>query len=146
MKMLSSQSLTREGRKGIYLRIQMRLSQEARVIISEQKLKSLRTGISKTSGEVVDDIFAMVKDKSNISWKYIRESPEYKEVLANYKMVNPTTLNLSDQTINDIENLREVFNKDKDLAVKRTVYRSFIIRMVLKAYKMKTLKAQKKQP
>ena len=93
------------------MRIQMRLSKEARVVLEELKLEYLKKGEDKTSGVIVD------------------------EILADYTSVNPTTLNLSDSTITTMSHIRNHFNSILDM--KRTVYRSFIIRMVLKAYKLK---------
>ena len=117
------------------MRIQMRLSQEARVILEEKKLHQLKLGITKTSGEVIDDIFKKFNTRlSKIDWLIVKNNPKYDGILANYTMVNPTTLNLNESTITIIDEFRDFFNVE--LKMKRTVYRSFIIRIVLKAYKL----------
>lgn len=115
----------------------MRLSKEARVILQEAKLEYLRLGITKTSGEVIDEIFELFKNRIyDIDWKLVRNSPIYDDILADYTSVNPTTLNLNDSTIETLEMFRKFFNTEPELEIKRTVYRSFIIRMVLKTYKL----------
>lgn len=119
------------------MRIQMRLSKEARFILQEAKLEYLRLGITKTSGEVIDEIFEIFKYRIyDIDWKLVRNSPICDDILADYTSVNPTTLNLKDSTIETIEVFRNFFNTEPELKIKRTVYRSFIIRIVLKAYKL----------
>ena len=117
------------------MRIQMRLSKEARVVLEELKLNYLKTNIVKTSGEVVDEIFLTFKDRLNdINWNAVLAQPEFDGVLADYTSVNPTTLNLSQDTINTMETFR-IFLNEK-LQMKRTVYRSFIIRITLKAFEL----------
>lgn len=117
------------------MRIQMRLSKEARVVLEELKLNYLKTGVAKTSGEVIDEIFLTFKDILNdINWNAVLAQPEFDGVLADYTSVNPTTLNLSKDTINTIESFR-IFLNEK-FQMKRTVYRSFIIRITLKAFKL----------
>ncbi|PFG79851.1 hypothetical protein BW152_11580 [Lactococcus lactis] len=113
----------------------MRLSKEARVVLEELKLNYLKTGIAKTSGEVIDEIFLTFKDRLNdINWNAVLAQPEFDGVLADYTSVNPTTLNLSQDTINTMESFR-IFLNEK-LQMKRTVYRSFIIRITLKAFEL----------
>ncbi len=117
------------------MRIQMRLSKEARVVLEELKLNYLKTGIAKTSGEVIDEIFLTFKDRLNdINWNAVLAQPEFDGVLADYTSVNPTTLNLSQDTINTMESFR-IFLNEK-LQMKRTVYRSYIIRITLKAFEL----------
>ncbi|WP_259765164.1 hypothetical protein [Lactococcus lactis] len=117
------------------MRIQMRLSKEARVVLEELKLNYLKTGIAKTSGEVIDEIFLTFKDRLNdINWNAVLAQPEFDGVLADYTSVNPTTLNLSQDTFNTMESFR-IFLNEK-LQMKRTVYRSFIIRITLKAFEL----------
>lgn len=117
------------------MRIQMRLSKEARVVLEELKLNYLKTGVAKTSGEVIDEIFLTFKDRLNdINWNAVLAQPEFDGVLADYTSVNPTTLNLSQDTINTMESFR-IFLNEK-LQMKRTVYRSFIIRITLKAFEL----------
>ena len=117
------------------MRIQMRLSKEARVVLEELKLNYLKTNIVKTSGEVVDEIFLTFKDRLNdINWNAVLAQPEFDGVLADYTSVNTTTLNLSQDTINTMETFR-IFLNEK-LQMKRTVYRSFIIRITLKAFEL----------
>lgn len=117
------------------MRIQMRLSKEARVVLEELKLNYLKTNIVKTSGEVVDEIFLTFKDRLNdINWNAVLAQPEFDGVLADYTSVNPTTLNLSQDTINTMESFRIFLNAK--LEMRRTVYRSFIIRIVLKAFEL----------
>ncbi|MCT1226354.1 hypothetical protein EFM07_02085 [Lactococcus lactis] len=113
----------------------MRLSKEARVVLEELKLNYLKTGIAKTSGEVIDEIFLTFKDRLNdINWNAVLAQPEFDGVLADYTSVNPTTLNLSQDTFNTMESFR-IFLNEK-LQMKRTVYRSFIIRITLKAFEL----------
>lgn len=117
------------------MRIQMRLSKEARVVLEEIKLNYLKTNIVKTSGEVVDEIFLTFKDRLNdINWNAVLAQPEFDGVLADYTSVNPTTLNLSQDTINTMETFR-IFLNEK-LQMKKTVYRSYIIRITLKAFEL----------
>ncbi|MCY7023626.1 hypothetical protein ACVRY0_08555 [Streptococcus intermedius] len=117
------------------MRIQMRLSKEGRVVLEELKLEYLKNDESKTSGVIVDEIFEYFSSNfKNVNWKFVQNAPEFDEILADYTTVNPTTLNLSKETINTMYNIRDYFNGI--LGMKRTVYRSFIIRMVLKAYKL----------
>ena len=117
------------------MRIQMRLSKEGRVVLEELKLEYLKNDESKTSGVIVDEIFEYFSSNfKNVNWKFVQNAPEFDEILADYTTVNPTTLNLSEETINTMYNIRDYFNGI--LGMKRTVYRSFIIRMVLKAYKL----------
>lgn len=117
------------------MRIQMRLSYEARVVLEEIKLNYLKEGVKKTSGSILDDIFKDFKNRINeIDWDFIIHHAEYTGILADYTEVNPTTLNLSKETIEIIEVFRDFLNKK--LNMKRTVYRSYIIRVVLKAYKI----------
>lgn len=117
------------------MRIQMRLSKEGRVVLEELKLEYLKNDKSKTSGVIVDEIFEYFSSNfKNVNWKFVQNAPEFDEILADYTTVNPTTLNLSKETINTMYNIRDYFNGI--LGMKRTVYRSFIIRMVLKAYKL----------
>ena len=117
------------------MRIQMRLSKEGRVVLEELKLEYLKNDESKTSVVIVDEIFEYFSSNfKNVNWKFVQNAPEFDEILADYTTVNPTTLNLSKETINTMYNIRDYFNGI--LGMKRTVYRSFIIRMVLKAYKL----------
>lgn len=117
------------------MRIQMRLSYEARVVLEEIKLNYLKEGVKKTSGSILDDIFKDFKNRINeIDWDFIIHHAEYTGILADYTEVNPTTLNLSKETIEIIEVFRDFLNMK--LNMKRTVYRSYIIRVVLKAYKI----------
>ncbi|MCE4956953.1 hypothetical protein [Macrococcoides caseolyticum] len=117
------------------MRIQMRLSYEARVVLEEIKLNYLKEGVKKTSGSILDDIFKDFKNRVNeIDWDFIIHHAEYTGILADYTEVNPTTLNLSKETIEIIEVFRDFLNMK--LNMKRTVYRSYIIRVVLKAYKI----------
>lgn len=114
----------------------MRLSREGRVVLEELKLEYLKNDESRTSGEIVDEIFEYFKnDFYKINWGLVQSKPEYDGILADYTSVNPTTLNLSHQTIDIMNNFRDYFNQT--LNMKRTVYRSFIIRIVLKAFKLK---------
>ncbi|HEM4204341.1 TPA: hypothetical protein U1073_000541 [Streptococcus suis] len=113
----------------------MRLSKEGRVVLEELKLEYLKHGEDKTSGLILDEIFEHFKSSfKNVNWKLVQNKPEFDEILADYTSVNPTTLNLSEETINTMYEIRDHFNKVLDM--KRTVYRSFIIRMILKAYKL----------
>lgn len=117
------------------MRIQMRLSKEARIVLEEFKLEYLKTGISKTSGEIIDEIFLAFKDRlTKINWNVVLVQPDFDGVLADYTSVNPTTLNLNQDTINTMESFRIFFNEK--LQMKRTVYRSFIIRITLKAFEL----------
>ncbi|HFR3206898.1 hypothetical protein ACJBYS_08855 [Streptococcus suis] len=117
------------------MRIQMRLSKEGRIVLEELKLEYLKHGEDKTSGLILDEIFEHFKSSfKNVNWKLVQNKPEFDEILADYTSVNPTTLNLSEETINTMYEIRDHFNKVLDM--KRTVYRSFIIRMILKAYKL----------
>ena len=117
------------------MRIQMRLSKEGRVVLEELKLEYLKNNEVKTSGEIVDEIFEHFQDDiSKINWLLVQTKPEYDGILADYASVNPTTLNLSQQTISTMNDFRDFLNQA--LNMKRTVYRSFVIRMALKAFKL----------
>ena len=117
------------------MRIQMRLSKEGRVVLEELKLEYLKHGEDKTSGLILDEIFEYFKSSfKNVNWKLVQSKPEFDEILADYTSVNPTTLNLSEETINTMYEIRDHFNKVLDM--KRTVSRPFLIRMILKTYKI----------
>lgn len=117
------------------MRIQIRLSKEARIILEEEKLKRFRIGIEKTSGEIIDEIIDdFMANFKKIDWDYVRTQPKYDGIMADYTLVNPTSLNLKETTLGIIEDFRRSFNSE--LQMKRTVYRSYIIRMSLKAYKL----------
>lgn len=117
------------------MRIQMRLSKEGRIVLEELKLEYLKKGEEKTSGVILDEIFEHFKQNfQKVNWKFVQNEPEFDDILADYTSVNPTTLNLTEETINIMYEIRDHFNKV--LKMKRTVYRSFIIRMILKAYKL----------
>ncbi|HGP7985498.1 TPA: hypothetical protein ACLWYO_000112 [Streptococcus pneumoniae] len=117
------------------MRIQMRLSKEARVVLEELKLEYLKKGEDKTSGVIVDEIFKHFSSNfQKVDWKSVQSAPKFNEILADYTSVNPTTLNLSNSTISTMSYIRDHFNYILDM--KRIVYRSFIIRLVLKAYKL----------
>ena len=121
---------------GYNVRVQMRLSKEGRVVLEELKLEYLKNDEYKTSGIIVDEIFGYLKnDFYKINWGLVQSKPEYDGILADYTSVNPTTLNLANQTIDTVDEFRNYFNQA--LNMKRTVYRSFIIRIVLKAFKLK---------
>lgn len=117
------------------MRIQLRLSYEARVILEEEKLNQLKENISTTSGDIVSSILKEFKYKyENIDWNKVRSTSEYEGILADYTSINPTTLNLSDEANATIEEIRTHLNEL--IKMKRTVYRSYIIRIILKAYKL----------
>ncbi|HEM4804913.1 TPA: hypothetical protein U1090_002168, partial [Streptococcus suis] len=79
----------------------MRLSKEGRVVLEELKLEYLKHGEDKTSGLILDEIFEHFKSSfKNVNWKLVQNKPEFDEILADYTSVNPTTLNLSEETIN----------------------------------------------
>lgn len=134
VKLLGSQNLT-EG--SLSMRIQMRLSQEARIILEEEKLVNLKNGQKKTAGQIIDSIFKQFENRlTEIDWQLVQTSPNYQAILSDYTVIAPTTFNLTADTLAIIETFRDYFNQDERLQIKRTVYRSFVIRMVLKAYKM----------
>lgn len=113
----------------------MRLSREGRVVLEELKLDYLINGKTKTSGEIIDEIFESFRvEIYDIDWSLVLNNPEYDGVLADYTSVNPTTLNLNQDTINTMDEFKEFFNQK--LGMKRTVYRSFIIRIILKAFRL----------
>ncbi|CAM2863675.1 hypothetical protein [Dellaglioa algida] len=117
------------------MRIQMRLSREGRIVLEELKLDYLINGETKTSGEIIDEIFESFRvEIYDIDWSLVLNNPEYDGVLADYTSVNPTTLNLNQDTINTMDEFKEFFNQK--LGMKRTVYRSFIIRIILKAFRL----------
>ena len=106
------------------MRIQMRLSKEGRVVLEELKLEYLKNDESKTSGVIVDEIFEYFSSNfKNVNWKFVQNAPEFDEILADYTTVNPTTLNLSKETINTMYNIRDYFNGI--LGMKRTVHLLF---------------------
>lgn len=113
----------------------MRLSREGRIVLEELKLDYLINGETKTSGEIIDEIFESFRvEIYDIDWSLVLNNPEYDGVLADYTSVNPTTLNLNQDTINTMDEFKEFFNQK--LGMKRTVYRSFIIRIILKAFRL----------
>lgn len=119
------------------MRIQMRLSNEARIILEEEKLKYLKAGISKTSGQIADEIFEdFCSQIVKIDWIFVKNTSDYEGILADYTSVNPTALTLNTQTIDIIEELRLHLNNE--LSMPRTVYKSFIVRITLKAFKLKS--------
>lgn len=121
------------------MKIQLRLSNEAQIILEEEKIKLLRTeSLKTTKGEITDAIFKGLSSdiiNNKIDWKYVKECPEFDGILGNYKNINPSALNLNDSTLDLIESLRNKLNSLFEMD--RMVYRSFIIRIVLKAYKLK---------
>ncbi|MDR1568375.1 MAG: hypothetical protein LBS33_06830 [Streptococcaceae bacterium] len=115
------------------MRIQMRMSYEARVIIEEEKLNYLKRNVKVTSGEVVDNICERyASNYQRIDWVSVRNNPEYEGVLAHYTEVSPSALTLNQNTIDLLDKLIVLFNLS--FGMKRTVYRSFVVRMVLKAF------------
>lgn len=118
------------------MRIQLRLSIEARVILEEIKIEFLKNqGLNVTYGHITNTIFnEMQNDFKRIDWISVRDSKEFDAILSDYKKINPTALSLTDDTIQSITDLTKIINIQ--FGMTRTVYRSFVIRIVLKAYKM----------
>jgi hypothetical protein len=109
------------------------MSYEARVIIEEEKLNYLKRNVKVTSGEVVDNICERyASNYQRIDWVSVRNNPEYEGVLAHYTEVSPSALTLNQNTIDLLDKLIVLFNLS--FGMKRTVYRSFVVRMVLKAF------------
>lgn len=119
------------------MRVQMRLSQEARIILEEIKLSTLKNeGINLTYSEIFNRIcFELKVDYLNIDWLRVYNHTEYQGIINNYTSINPTALTLTDDSLNLISNLIPIFNEQ--LEMKRTVYKSFVVRMILKAYVLK---------
>lgn len=119
------------------MRVQMRLSNEARIILEEEKLNWLKAGIQKTWGQITDEIFEEFSSQIyKIDWLFVKNTSDYEGILADYTSVNPSALSLSSQTIEIIETLRHYLNNELNMT--RTVYKSFVIRIILKAFKLKS--------
>ena len=117
------------------MRIQLRMSYEAQVLIAEKKIEALKLGDTITSGQVIDTLASKFKNcYQQISWLYVKDEEEYADVLSKYKKINPTTLNLTDETVKFLSDFVEYLNNE--LGMNRTVYRSFALRMLLKASKL----------
>ena len=70
------------------MRIQMRLSKEARVVLEELKLEYLKKGEDKTSGVIVDEIFKHFSSNfQKVDWKSVQSAPKFNEILADYTSV-----------------------------------------------------------
>ncbi|PUZ32488.1 hypothetical protein [Staphylococcus saprophyticus] len=119
------------------MRVQMRLSQEARIILEEMKLITLKSeGINLTFSDIFNRICSELKtDYLNIDWLKVYNHTEYESIIDHYTSINPTALSLNDDSIELITNLITIFNKQ--LEMQRTVYKSFVVRMILKAYVLK---------
>ncbi|WP_133174049.1 hypothetical protein [Staphylococcus arlettae] len=115
----------------------MRLSQEARIILEEMKLITLKSeGINLTFSDIFNRICSELKtDYLNIDWLKVYNHTEYESIIDHYTSINPTALSLNDDSIELITNLITIFNKQ--LEMQRTVYKSFVVRMILKAYVLK---------
>lgn len=119
------------------MRVQMRLSNEARIILEEEKLNWLKAGMQKTWGQITDEIFEEFSSQIyKIDWLFVKNTSDYEGILADYTSVNPSALSLSSQTIEIIETLRHYLNNELNMT--RTVYKSFVIRIILKAFKLKS--------
>lgn len=117
------------------MRIQLRMSYEAQVLIAEKKIEALKLGDTITSGQVIDTLALKFKNcYQQINWLYVKDEEEYADILSKYKQINPTTLNLADETVKFLSDFVEYLNKE--LGMRRTVYRSFALRMLLKASKL----------
>lgn len=117
------------------MRIQIRLSYEAQVLLAEKKIECLKLGDKVTSGQVIDELVTQFKDYYNdINWLHVKNAEEYADILSKYKQINPTTLNITDETVKFLSNFVEYLNNE--LGMRRTVYRSFALRMLLKASKL----------
>ncbi|MEB6206924.1 hypothetical protein MXM48_09095 [Mammaliicoccus sciuri] len=119
------------------MRVQMRLSQEARIILEEMKLNTLKSeGINLTFSDIFNKICSELKtDYLNIDWLKVYNHTEYEGIINHYTSINPTALSLDENSINLINDLITLFNEQ--LEMKRTVYKSFVVRMILKAYVLK---------
>ena len=119
------------------MRVQMRLSNEARIILEEEKLNWLKAGMQKTWGQITDEIFEEFSSQIyKIDWLFVKNTSDYEGILADYTSVNPSAISLSSQTIEIIETLRHYLNNELNMT--RTVYKSFVIRIILKAFKLKS--------
>ena len=119
------------------MRVQMRLSQEARIIPEAMKLNTLKSeGINLTFSDIFNRICSKLKtDYLNIDWLKVYNHTEYEGIINHYTSINPTALSLNDDSIDLITNLITIFNKE--LEMQRTVYKSFVVRMILKSYVLK---------
>lgn len=118
-------------------RIQLRLSRQAQIIIQEEKLKYLKNGIQETSGNIIASIMKEFKKDEKykkIDWNKVRCQTEFDGIISEYTAINPTTLNLDSAAIAIIEDIRTHLNTM--FQMNRCVYRSYIIRIVLKAYRL----------
>lgn len=115
------------------MRLQLRLSQEAKIILEREKLKCLENGKATTYGDIIDYISINFQNRlSQIDWLLVKNHKIYENVVSSYTSLSPTTLTLSDTSMLVLDELTEILNGL--LLMKRTVYRSFAVRMILKAY------------
>lgn len=119
------------------MRIQMRLSKEAKVILEEIKLQTLKDeGSNLTFSYIFNRICSELKsDYLNIDWLKVYNQKEYSSIINHYTSMNPTALSLNEDSILLISELTQKFNEELDM--RRTVYKSFVVRMILKSYALK---------
>lgn len=119
------------------MRVQMRLSHEARIILEEIKLDTLKKeGINLSYSDIFNRICSEINDDYlKINWLKVYNHIEYEGIINHYTSINPTALTLTDNSLDLIDKLISIFNEQ--LKMKRTVYKSFVVRMILKAYVLK---------
>jgi|GEM_PF-1321296 len=123
-------------------RLQLCLSMEAKIILEEEKLAFFRKNhANATYGFITNKIFNFFSADilaKRIDWEAVRRAPEYDNIIGNYKNIKPTALTLSDNTLDLMREIRNELNTLLDMP--RTVYNSYVIRIVLKAFKMRANK------
>ncbi|HFR3952891.1 TPA: hypothetical protein ACHVIZ_001379, partial [Streptococcus suis] len=116
------------------MRLQLRLSQDAKIILEKEKLKRLENnGVIATYGDIIEEICKNFRERLNeIDWLFVKNQPLYEKVISSYTSLSPSALTLSDETILVLDELTAILNSI--LNMKRTVYRSFTVRIILKAF------------
>lgn len=120
------------------MRIQLRLSNQAKALLAEEKIEHLQqTDHTITYGYITNKIFKTLSEditNERIDWNLVYHHEYFKGIVSDYKNISPTALNLDQQTLALLEATKKQLNGL--LGVERTVYRSFVIRMVLKAHQL----------
>ncbi|HEL2364300.1 hypothetical protein [Streptococcus suis] len=117
----------------VIMRLQLRLSQDAKIILEKEKLKRLENGVIATYGDIIEEICKNFRERLNeIDWLFVKNQPLYENVISSYTSLSPSALTLSDETVFVLDELTAILNSI--LNMKRTVYRSFTVRIILKAY------------
>ncbi|MGO4370047.1 hypothetical protein AB4Z21_04470 [Paenibacillus sp. MCAF20] len=123
------------------MRIQMRLSHEAEVILRMEKQKMEKAeGVSPTYGYIINQkVREVFPIKKSVNWEKVKDAKVPYEYQSSEKgeIDYSTTLNLELSVLKCIEELQVDF---KDIFHVARVHKSFVVRLVLKAAKLLEMK------